>query len=407
MAEKFICFENIEEWERRGRPNNGLIKLHDSNETLEGFTLFKYAGENWQKPIPQLEPLQTFTFDELVQMELEPPQFLIEEILPRGICLLGAPPKTGKSWLSLDIGIQIAQGGEVLGKNCNQAEVLYLALEDSLYRVMDRIKKQQPGGNVPGGLHIAIMSEQITVGDQETGLYKQLDMFLEKYPNTGLVIIDTLQMVKPQGGNKQEYEQVYSLLNTIRPLFTERGIGVILIHHTRKATKNDINVFETFLGTQALTGGTDAMYIIQKAKDEDYHILFGRGRDIEDFEICIKMDNNCRWKSYGSYEDAAEFQRKQNYRDNPIVRAIKKLLEESDIGAIEVKSKDLRMYIMENYRETVGTSEKNFMKLVTDMDFDLMQYDGIKHTPLGNTTRNGVSGSYHRFEYTSNKNNKN
>jgi hypothetical protein len=43
----------------------------------------------------------------LLELELEPPKFIIEKILPVGLSILCGSPKVGKSWISLWLSNQI------------------------------------------------------------------------------------------------------------------------------------------------------------------------------------------------------------------------------------------------------------------------------------------------------------
>lgn len=76
---------------------------------------------------------------DLQKAELPPVRYLIEDILPQGTSILTAASKIGKSWLVLDMGLQIAVGGDFLNMKTEPTGVLYLALEDSYKRLQDRI----------------------------------------------------------------------------------------------------------------------------------------------------------------------------------------------------------------------------------------------------------------------------
>ena len=45
----------------------------------------------------------------LMDTRLEPVRFCVHSLLPQGIAILGGAPKTGKSWLVLDLCIKIAK----------------------------------------------------------------------------------------------------------------------------------------------------------------------------------------------------------------------------------------------------------------------------------------------------------
>ena len=329
---------------------------------------------------PDTEELEMHTFDELRAMDLKAPEFLIDGVLPKGIGILGAPPKIGKSWMALDIAIQVASGGEFLGHKCKKAGVLYLALEDSWYRLQERTEKIQEGGSVPDRLHFIIKSEVVEPGKTDRGLYKQIEMALDKYKDVELVIIDTLQMVTPSKQRGDDaYASTYTLLNSIRPFWQERQVAFLLVHHTRKRSINDVDPFETFLGSQGLTGATDAMYIISKRdKDVDYCDFYGRGRDFEDVIVSIRRNpDTCRWEALGSPEDIAAIRERIEYKSNPIVKAMNKIMDQTDGRAHKILQKDFRQFIQDEYGEVAGTSDRNFTTELRNLTGRLLERDGI------------------------------
>ena len=346
-------------------------------------------------------PLVTYTMNEIQSMHLKPPDFLVDKILPKGVCLLGAPPKIGKSWMALDIGIQCAQGGEFLGHRCRKCGVLYLALEDSLYRLQERAMKLTQGDPVPDNLYFAIDASKVDPGDKDDGLYKQLEDMFDKHEDIELVIIDTLQMVTPSKRQGDDaYASTYTLLNSIRPFWQERQIGFLLVHHTRKKSINDVDPFETFLGSQGLTGATDGMYIIQSKKDMDFCDFYGRGRDFEDVTLAIRRNGlTCRWESIGDPEDIQAERERNAYRRDPVVRYLKWMLEEANGIPQEFRCTELRKDIADKYQITVATSDRNLGTKLKELEPKLALYDGIKLTCQRNTTRKNLRGTFYRIEY--------
>lgn len=345
----------------------------------------------------ETKPLETFTFNDLLGMDLQPPEFLVDGILPKGVCLLGAPPKSGKSWMALDLAIQVSSGGLFLGRRCKEAGVLYLTLEDSWYRVKSRTMKLQQGRPVSDKLHYAIMADRISPGDMEDGLCKQIEMELDAHPDIELVIVDTLQLVTPSKQRGDDaYSSTYTILNTIRPFWQERGIGFLLIHHTRKKTINDVDPFETFLGSQALTGATDAMYIISSKKEDDFSDFYGRGRDFEDVSLAIRRDEDtCRWITIGTSESVREMKERNEYEESPIVGVIRKIVRQSNGIPQKVRLRDIRQQIADDYNVAVGTSGRNFSTLLRSLIDKLYMFDGIIVKPIGHKTINGINDTWY------------
>jgi AAA domain len=69
-------------------------------------------------------------------------KFIVPRYLVEGCTLLAGAPKLGKSWLALEIALAVADGGKCFGNlECEQGDVLYLALEDNMRRLQGRMRK--------------------------------------------------------------------------------------------------------------------------------------------------------------------------------------------------------------------------------------------------------------------------
>ena len=84
----------------------------------------------------------------LMAQEFEPLQFAVEKILPHGVYILAGSGKIGKSWLSLDLCVNVATGGKLWEFSSEQGDVLYLALEDNYPRLQDRLNKIKAAAGV-------------------------------------------------------------------------------------------------------------------------------------------------------------------------------------------------------------------------------------------------------------------
>ena len=102
-----------------------------------------------------LQPLSVTTAQELQAAKLPPVQFLVDGILPCGTGLLTAASKIGKSWLVLDLGLCLAAGSPFMGYPVIPCGVLYLALEDSLHRLQNRMNQILDGRPAPERFYFA------------------------------------------------------------------------------------------------------------------------------------------------------------------------------------------------------------------------------------------------------------
>ena len=82
---------------------------------------------------------KAITAEELISTPLPPVKWIVPGLLPAGLALFAGPSKAGKSWLTLWLCLQVAQGKPVWGREIEPHTVLYLSLEDTLNRLQDRL----------------------------------------------------------------------------------------------------------------------------------------------------------------------------------------------------------------------------------------------------------------------------
>ncbi len=104
--------------------------------------------------------------------------------------------------------------------------------------------------DAPPNVHFC--TESRILGD---GLEEQLRQFLTEHPDTVLVIIDTLQMIRGT-----TYANDYRDLSVLKRLADAHGIAILLIHHLCKEKADD--VFNRISGTTAISGAVDASFTL-------------------------------------------------------------------------------------------------------------------------------------------------
>jgi hypothetical protein len=234
----------------------------------------------------------------LMAKDFSPVRYLVPGYIPEGLTLLVGAPKTCKSWMAL--GLCIAVGGGLAAFDAISVDVgdaLYLALEDNERRLKKRINKM---GMVP--------SERVTLvtnwPDLDNGCVAELEAWIDSVENPKLIIVDVLNKVRGRtGGREQQYEADYKTLSTLHELASRRAVSIIVLHHTRKLDADD--PFDLVSGTRGLTGAADTILVLRKPKSSEEATLYGRGRDIQEFEAVMRFDGEtCHWQMRG---DAAAF----------------------------------------------------------------------------------------------------
>lgn len=227
--------------------------------------------------------LETMDAETLMTTPMQPLKFIVQGLIPQGLHVLAGSPKIGKSWLALCICLQVSKGEKVWEFETAKSEVLYLCLEDSFSRIQSRLFEITD--EAPPTLHFAIMSDAIG-----NGLEKQIENFISEHPNTGLIVIDTLQKVrKTVSSNVNPYAADYDDINALKQIADQYKIAIVLVHHLRKTGDSDpLNMIS---GTSGIAGGADTNFVLQKDKrTENTATLICTGRDIEGRELFLEFN---------------------------------------------------------------------------------------------------------------------
>lgn len=346
-----------------------------------------------QEPPKEIQPLRVISAPDLQRAQLPPVKYLVDGLLPEGTSLLTAASKVGKSWMVLDLGLCIAAGEPFLSRPTTKTGTLYLALEDSLNRLQNRMDKVL-GGKPPPPL-FCFTTEAPKLDD---GLLDVLEDHLKKCPDTRLLIVDTLQKVRGQALPREgPYAQDYREMETLKGFMDKRGVSVLFVHHNRKM-KDDGDPFNMISGTNGLMGAADTIWTITKAnRADDEATLHVTGRDVAQSDTVIRFDKSSwTWKPMGSADWLAEQRARLAYDGSPIVKTIKKLLDQSPGHRWDGTAKDLMeagKYIARTYLAVNTTKLGHEIKALEKPLFD---FDGIVHT-AARTGGNG--GRKHSFYY--------
>lgn len=248
-------------------------------------TFFHYAKEAGLK-INKTEIFESVSVSSLMKMDFTAPKWMVPSIIPEGLSILSGRPKIGKSIISLNLAVAVAMGGKALGKlQVEKSGVLYLALEDSLRRLQKRFRTILQNSEPPENLFLKTTFKSV----KEGGL-QQLDTWLEQHDDVGFVIIDTLARIRGTNEkNGDSYLEDYAVLTKIKEVADSHNIGIVLVHHTRKAESED--VFDMILGSRGITGAADTTIVLRKEQGMADVTMYVRGRDVEDAELALKFDN--------------------------------------------------------------------------------------------------------------------
>ena len=240
----------------------------------------------------------------LMQNVYPEPKWAVPKLIPEGLTLLVGRPKMGKSWLALSLAIEVASGGKALGSiPVKQGKAVYFALEDNERRLQARCASLMDDRSIEEGqlmfsTTIDKFYKKEDKKSEENGLAQLEDLIDEMGEELRVIFIDTLALITPKGKNENSYSDNYDYISGIQKLAIEKGVAIVLVHHTRKG-QSEVYALDDVLGSTGLTAGADCILMLKRAPDGNE--LFVTGRDVEEQQLTIKHNNKTGlWKLIGN-----------------------------------------------------------------------------------------------------------
>jgi hypothetical protein len=232
------------------------------------------------------DPLRgAWAADDLMATEFPPPRWAVPGVLCEGVNLFCGPPKVGKSWMALGLGLSIASGRAALGTiDVDPGPVLYLALEDTPRRLKSRMGRVLAGQPAPSGLTLVTECPPLPQGGDAA-----IAGWLDRNPTARMVVIDVF--AKMRGHNQpgaSAYDADYAAVGRVKRLADHYGVAFLLVHHVRKAAAEDF--LAEVSGTNGLAGAADATLILKRARNQADGVLSVTGRDVEEAEYALRFE---------------------------------------------------------------------------------------------------------------------
>jgi len=227
----------------------------------------------------------------------EPPvvEWILPGMIPDGYSIVAGRPKTGKSFLLLDVALAVANGGHALGKiPVEQGDVLYMALEDPEGRVVRRARHVLGTDILPEGFHF--LSRAAVPYLRGGGMVSEfLRSFKERgCPGLRLVVIDTMAMVRPPRGRQGDIaKEDYDLGARVAGLSRELGTAIIGVFHAAQSETAD--PLDQIAGTYGVTAAADGTCLLRRDRDTSEGVLMGTSREGADYQVAMRSENG-RWR---------------------------------------------------------------------------------------------------------------
>lgn len=274
--------------------------------------LITQETEDKEKVKKSVPVLQGISAQDLQGKEFAETYYAVNDMIPEGYTVIAAPPKTGKSWLMLDMCLKVARGDDFLGFKTNKSDTLYLALEDGDKFEQERLNIVCPE-DAPENCRF-VFSGTVPLAE---GFLFQLDALVKKYPDTRLVVIDTLSYVQHrQSKGESAYQCDSRTGRDIKEYAEEKGIAIVVVTHTTKMIHAE-DELSNVSGTNGVTAPADAIVVLKKEKRTDTNAtMFVIGRKVRMSTHNINFNaKSCMWEYNGEAELGDSDQREKADRE--------------------------------------------------------------------------------------------
>lgn len=222
----------------------------------------------------------------LYETEYPQRQFIVDGLIKRGdLVMLAGRPKSGKSWLMLQLAQAIDTGAQWLGRNVTSGKVLFVALEDGERRIHERLHIRRWN---PKQAEFAFGLFPLT-GD---GL-RQLEAVAEEFD---ALFLDTFRAACG-GADENNNAEMGAIAQALADIAHQKQRAIIIAHHTRKGGSDD--PFETIRGAGAIRAAYDVGLVLERQGKEREAVLRVESRDIEAEDMTIRFDPAQGWTYEG------------------------------------------------------------------------------------------------------------
>lgn len=170
---------------------------------------------------------------------VSPEDWVIPGLVPRaGVTILGGPPKIGKTWVTLDMGISVAVGQPFCGHwPTFKGTVFALLEEDTRRRIQRRLWRLARGRDLdPRALDGLRLNAMSGFRFDREDMLSALEAELAQH-RPSLLLIDALARV--HGADENDRTGMRAVTVPLQDLCGKYGTAVVLVHHFRKLTKDD------------------------------------------------------------------------------------------------------------------------------------------------------------------------
>ena len=254
--------------------------------------LYSIATKLWRmtralehKKDEQLAAMKPKTAYSLLRQPPSETLMVIEECLHVGCTILAGPPKTGKSYLTLGIGISVATGGRFVGVRdiLRPGRVGYWALEENENRTAKRLRQlvESPTVTLQNLEFMYALKPMFSGGLEDVAAYCE-----SARPN--VVVIDTLMafVTGDRGSRRDVFRDDYREIKALSDIAAKYEVALIVVHHTNKLGGSGVSAVA---GSHGVTAAADCIWTMNRQPNRRAQLQM-TGREVEDQAFLLELD---------------------------------------------------------------------------------------------------------------------
>jgi hypothetical protein len=249
-------------------------KGYGQSDAAQGVDLSGLVCQPEPRPDDPLEPAFVLAVDLHEQYPaLRPP--IINKLLREGETMnIIAAPKTGKSWLTLDLALSVASGRPWLGRyETTPGEVLII--DNELHRETSASRVPQVAR--ARGLDFQQVGRRVAI-DNLRGRLRDifaLRPYFERLEpgRFRLIILDAFYRFMPLGGDENDNATMAGIYNAIDAYADRLGCAFVLIHHSTKGNQSSKSVTDVGAGAGSQSRATDSHLVLRPHEESGCVVL--------------------------------------------------------------------------------------------------------------------------------------
>lgn len=298
--------------------------------TVEGITAKPSTTTGGAAPAAISKPrkLAFLTADDIAEMDIEPVSIIIPGFLTEGTFVMGCYSGGGKTWLAMQLAKSVATGCDFLGVTPTRTgKVLFLEMELGISVIKERMTKVGMTGK-----DIFFMHSDLKTSTGESALPGRKENLTEYLDNVSdqlgggiaLVVVDVWRNLKrPTPRGEDPDTVIYDQVGEINAFCNKHHAAVMILHHTRKASKESAfqeTRSDGLSGSNALAGAMKGgVWMIGGKENEPRSLYVQLKAAAGSGEHAIAFDRaSCSWSLDGNIME----RKKQEYMSDPVRLAI-------------------------------------------------------------------------------------